>query len=858
MIEEQTETFGKKLRRLRQAAGLTQEELADRARLTPNAISALERGERRRPYPHTVRALVAALALSPESAADLSAAVPSRSESPLVEPPSPDWAITMRVFDLVGREREIDELHTLIQRGGPRLITLTGPGGVGKTSLAMYLVEALSSQFAEGAIFVPLAPLADPALVLPTIAQSLGLREMGGHSVREHLHAHVSGRRMFLALDNLEHLLSAAPDIAALVGASSGLVVLVTSRAPLRLRGEQEYPVRPLPLPTLTRVPDLADLDGNPSVELFVERAQSVSPDFALTRQNAAAVAAICRRVDGLPLALELAAARIRTLSPTALLARLDQSLPLLSGGARDLPERQRTMERAIEWSYDLLGPEQQALFRRMAVFADGWTLEAAEAIGASGVANGGTVVEHLADLVEQSLVLVEPGEDRRFRLLRPVHEYARRRLEACDEAEETQWRHAAYFVGLADVALPQLKGPDQVAWLTLLEAENDNLRQAMTWLIDQRELDRAAAFGFSLWLFWWMRGLFSEGLRWMGMVLEPSAEATPWARAWALLTAGVLRYGQGDYDKAAEEVKASLELFRLVGDQTGTYTAIGMAGLTAISREDYDRGASLVEEAVRLCQAAGDTWTMTMLRTYSAAIPLNRGDFDRAAQLAGEALAFARQMGDRIGIYASLFSLASVARAGGKWTEAARLLQEALALSVEIGDRGNAAYCLEGLASIAAGQGDLIRAARLWGVAESLLESSEAAVYVHTPDRTVHAQTVAAARTRFDALIWADAWSTGRTLSLDGAVAEANGFAAEIMDAVPAPKAVANLPAGLSEREIEVLRLIAQGLSNAQAAERLFLSPRTVEAHLRRIYEKLGGVSRFEAIRFALAHGLA
>jgi predicted ATPase/DNA-binding CsgD family transcriptional regulator len=858
MSDELAETFGQKLRRLRQARGLTQEELARRAGLTPNAISALERGERRRPYPHTVRALGEALALSAELVAELNAAVPSRTESPFSESPSTDGADKMPVIPLVGREREVDELDQLLRRPGVRLITLTGPGGVGKTSLAMRLVDEFGGRFADGAVFVPLAPLADPALVLPTIAQGLGLREVGGQSVRQQLHGYLGERQMLLALDNLEHLLDSASDIADLLWASNELRILVTSRAPLRLRGEQEYPVRPLRLPALSRVPDVADLDGNPAVELFVERAKSVSPDFALTRQNAAAVAAICRRVDGLPLALELAAARIRTLSPTALLARLDQSLPLLSGGARDLPERQRTMERAIEWSYDLLGAEQQALFRRVSVFDGGWTLDAAEAVGVAGEADGGKVFEHLADLVEQSLVFVEPGEDQRFRLLRPVREYARRRLEVSDEAEETQQRHTAYFTALAEAALPRLKGPEQVAWLTLLEAENDNLRQTMTWLIGRRDFDRAAAFGFSLWLFWWMRGLFSEGLRWMAMIVEPATEATSWARAWALLTAGVLRYGQGDYDRAADAVEASLDLFRLVGDDSGFYTATGMAGLTAISRDDYERGAVLVEEAVRLSQAAGDTWNMTMLRTYSAAIPLSRGDYEHAARLAREGLALAREMGDRIGIYVSLFSLASAARAGGDRAEAARLLREALKLSVEIGDRGNAAYCLEGLASMAAGQGDVVRAARLWGAAEALLESSEAAIYVHTPDRKVHADAVAAARARADAGQWEDDWIAGRALSLSDAVAEADRLAAEIVDTFPTQSAARSHPAGLSEREVEVLRLIAQGLSNAQAAERLYLSPRTVEAHLRRIYEKLGGLSRFEAIRFALDHGLA
>ncbi|HET8523536.1 MAG TPA: helix-turn-helix domain-containing protein, partial [Thermomicrobiales bacterium] len=693
---------------MRQAAGFTQEELADRAGLTPNAISALERGERRRPYPHTVRSLSEALALTSEVVAELTEAIPVRGDASSLEPSRIDASSTGHMPALVGRAREMQDLDRLLQSPGPRLITLTGPGGVGKTSLAMRILDLYGDRFSGGAIFIPLAPLSDPALVVPTIAQSLGLRELSGQTVRQHLYAYLETRQMLLVLDNVEHLLDAAPDIAELLGVARELTVLATSRAPLRLRGEQEYPIRPLSLPALARIPDVADMEGNPAVELFVERAQAVNPEFALTRQNAAAVAAICRRVDGLPLALELAAARIRALSPTALLARLDQSLPLLSGGARDLPERQRTMERAIEWSYDLLDPGQQALFRRVSAFAGGWTLEAAEAIGGDSETSSGTVVERLAELIEQSLVLVEPGEERRFRLLRPVREYARRALEAHHEADETDRRHAEYFITLADQALPQLKGPDQITWLALLEAENDNLRQTMAWLIERRDFDRAAQFGFSLWLFWWMRGLFSEGLRWMEMILNPAAGATPWARGWALLTSGVLRYGQGDYERAATDIAASLDLFQLVRDDTGAYIAMGMAGLTAISRDDYVRGSTLIEEAVRRCQAVGDTWTMIMLRTYSAAIPLNRGDYGHASRLAEEGLSLAREIGDRIGIYVSLFSLASVARVSGERVKAARLLREALALSVEIGDRGNAAYCLEALAGMEAGQGDV------------------------------------------------------------------------------------------------------------------------------------------------------
>jgi predicted ATPase/DNA-binding XRE family transcriptional regulator len=796
MGDERIESFGQRLRRLRQTAGLTQEELAERANVAPNAISALERGERRRPYPHTVRALTEALALSPDVAASLMAVVPSRTAArPTEQRLSEDFRLPLG-GSLVGREREFADLIQLLQQPDVRLVTLTGPGGVGKTSLAMHLVDAISDRYSDGAHVVALASLVDPTLVIPTIAHVYGLREAEGQTARHNLHAYLREKKMLLVLDNLEHLITVAPEIAQLLAASRGLTVLATSRAPLRLRGEREYPIRPLDVPELTRLPAVADLEGNPAVDLFVERARAVNPAFELTRHNAAAVAAICRRLDGLPLALELAAARIRTLSPTTLLARLDQSLPLLADGARDLPDRQRTMERAIGWSYDLLDTAQQSLFRRLSVFAGGWTLQAPESICVGDDLRGG-VHDHLAALVEQSLVLVEPGEERRFRLLEPVRQYAKLRLEVNREGDDTRHRQAAFYAVLAKDALPQLKSPDQIVTLAMLEAENDNLRQAMGWLIERREMDQAASFAFSLWLFWWMRGLFTEGLRWTTMILEPSAESSPWARAWASLTAGVLLYGRGDYERAAVAVDGSHHLFRQVYDEPGAYTAIGMAGLIAISRNDYERGAILVEEGVRLSQAAGDTWNMLMLRTYSAAIPLSRGDYAEAERFAREGLALARSMGDRIGVYVSLFSLASIARAKGDRTGAARFLQEALALSVEIGDRGNVAYCLEGLAAMAAGQDDLVRAARLWGAAEALLEGSEAAVYVHTPDRAQHAEAVAAARSRLDSSMWTSAWSAGRTLSLADAASEADDLAAEIANAASTPANAARLPRG-------------------------------------------------------------
>ena len=399
------ETFAERLRSLREAAGLTQEELALRAGLSPSAVGVLERGARRRPYPHTVRAIAETLGLSEEGRASLLATVPKRGETAasvevvsyaLPELPNP-------ATPLVGREREVEEVAGMLTEQDVRLLTLTGTGGVGKTRLATEVARKAGATFPGGVAFVGLAPLGDPVLVLPTIARTLGLRESDHRSPEEVLADHLRAKRLLLVLDNFEHLLDAAAGVAGLIEACPDLAVLATSRAPLRVRGEQEYPIQPLPLPSSIRSSEREVLE-TPSGRLFVERARASSPSFALSPENAEAVVAVCWRVAGLPLALELAAAKARFLEPTALLARLDQALS--TAWARDLPERQRTMRATMAWSEDLLDEKECALFRRLSVFAGGFTLESAEAIGAAGSVGRDDILGLIGDLVEQSLVV--------------------------------------------------------------------------------------------------------------------------------------------------------------------------------------------------------------------------------------------------------------------------------------------------------------------------------------------------------------------------------------------------------------------------------------------------------------------
>ena len=768
--------FGARLRQVREAAGLTQEDLAARAGLSAKGISDLERGARRRPHPHTVRALADALELSEDQRAALVAAVPKRGDTTPADRATGSGSILpVPPTPLVGRERNLKEVVRFLRRREVRLLTLTGTGGVGKTRLALEAARDAGEFFMDGVAFIALAPLNNAELVVSSVVRSFGLRETTGQSPREALLAYLRAKQLLLTLDNFEHLLEAASEVSWLIETCPNLTVLVTSRAPLHVQGEQEYLVPPLALPASTRSPTVEEVVGSPSGRLFMERARAASPAFGLDEANAAAVASICWRLAGLPLALELAAAKVRFLDPAMLLSRLDRTLS--AGWSRGLPERQRTVRATLDWSHDLLSEAEKALFRCLSVFAGGFTLEAAEAVGAAGrEVNAEDVLGLLERLVEQSLVEAEvAGKEPRYRMLEPVRQYALQKLEESGEARTIGRGHASYFLALAERAYPELMGARQVDWLERLDLENDNLMAAVSWALDAGETETAARLGWALWLFWMIRGYQHEGRRWMEAVLE--RELSPALRARALVAVASLAYGYGDYEWCERYSEEGLKLSQQVGDKIGVAWARFGLGVVALSRTDHEEATPRLQEALRSFRQADEDFGVARATICLGMVALMRGDMGRAKGAFEEALMVARRIGDRTGACITLYNLAQVALSRGDHDRAGSLFEEGLILSEQVADRANVAYCVEGLATVAEAQGKAERSARLLGAAEGLLEVLGAPVYTYyKPDPSLYERTKASARSRLGEEVFEEAWAGGRAMTFERAV----GYAVE------------------------------------------------------------------------------
>jgi predicted ATPase/class 3 adenylate cyclase/Tfp pilus assembly protein PilF len=620
---------------------------------------------------------------------------------------------------LIGREKEVAQVCDLLRREETRLLTLTGPGGIGKTRLALQAAADLLEDFRDGAFFAPLATQSEAELFFSAIAETLGVREIGEQLLGESLKEHLREKRLLLLLDNFEQVLGAAPAVTELLAASPGLKVLATSRAPLGLYGEKEYAVPPLSVPDVRHLPDLKTLSQYEAVRLFIERAKSAKADFEVTNESAPVVAEICVRLDGLPLAIELAAARIKMLPPKALLERLSSRLKLLTGGARDLPERQRTLRGAIEWSHALLDEGERVLFARLAVFSGGRTLEAIEAICDAQGDLPVDAFEGVSSLLDKSLLRQEEGPESepRFVMLETIHEYAREKLEQSAEAEEIKRAHAEYFLTLAEEANPELKGPNQLKWLERLEAEHDNMRAALSWALEQAEAQLALRLGGALWWFWYLHGHYSEGRRWLEAALAVAGRVSPSAQAMALAGVGALAMDQGDLDRVEEAGEEGLEL--LVHEprdesEAKPYLHIGL-GFVALSREDYSRATELFEESLALSREKQDAWGLAGSLMCLALVSYDRGDSERATELLEESMDLYREQGDKHGLADCLINLGLVVYSQGDLGRAAKHTEEGVALHRELGAGADTAIGLCNLGWMALLQNDLDRAADLY-----------------------------------------------------------------------------------------------------------------------------------------------
>jgi predicted ATPase len=643
---------------------------------------------------------------------------------------------------LVDRQQDAAAIVDLVVNQGARLVTLTGPGGAGKSRLAIEVAARLSPEFAGGARFVDLSPVQSASLVPGAIAGGLGLRTSGDKLMAD-LISYLRSRRLLLLIDNFEQVSGAAPVLSELLAGAPGLTVLVTSRSVLRLRGEHEFAVSPLGFPpAVTAGEDVARLRQYPAVQLFAERARAAAPGFELTDDNAPAVAEICRRLDGLPLAIELAAARVRLLPPRALLARLSDGLQVLTSGARDLPERQRTIKDTLDWSYALLPPGEQALFARLGVFAGTFGLPAAQAVGVEGDTvppepeQSDQVIDGLSSLVDNSLVQVEPyGAEPRFRLLDTVRQYALQRLRETADWAGAHDRHAAYFLALAEPAESELSGPGQLAWLERLEIRHDNLAAALSWLTSTGQLGKVVHSLWATWRFWWLRGHADELGQFTAKILTSSQDMAAHDRALALSGSAFVSLASGDETTAELLFEESLPLYQQSKDPLGGALAAAALGHLLAEWRDYRGATELLEQTRRQldtpeARALADAnrvqylLVLALTENFLGQIQLSNGQHDRAARHFASGLQAARDAPDRFTILVSLYDLALSTQAQGNLTGAADLLEEGKSLAADTGDKPSTAYYLEALAEVASRQHDTERASQLRAAAKSLLEA--------------------------------------------------------------------------------------------------------------------------------------
>lgn len=859
--------------------------------------------------------------------------------------------IPAQLTPLIGRAQELEAVMTLLRQPEVRLVTLTGTGGVGKTRLGLQVATALLDDFVEGVYFVPLAFISDSGLVATTINRVLGVNESGELAPFDLLKSSIQDRHLLLLLDNFEQLLPAAPELANLLAACPCLKVLVTSRAVLHIRGEYDFSVSPLELPDLAHLPQSEMLSQYAAVSLFLQRARAALPGFQMTLANARTIAEICVRLDGLPLAIELAATRVKLLPPQALLTRLEHRLQVLTSQTQDVPLRQQTLRNMLAWSYDLLEAREQTLFRRLSILVGGCTLGAVEGIYTLLGDRPAYVLDEVSSLIDKSLLqqTEQETEEPRFAMLETIREYGQEKLDASGEAESTRQAHALYYLQLSEHAEIEIGGSRQAAWLERLEREHGNLRAALHWSLEQAaNEDSKAAYnkevalrlGGALRNFWLVHGHISEGRTFLDRALVTQGSIDPTVQAKALVVAGQLAFTQSDHDRAEMLCKDGLALYRTLEDQLGIAISLSLLGsvawtkgsmaeartlteesltiarqidameLTAytlfvlglvdssqgeyaradstfeeslaihrkfrnkrgmahtlsqlaqvlfVAQTDAARVISLLEECLALSKEVGFKEGIAAYYCVSGQVALGQGDLASARSLAEQSVASYRAIGHRHGTAKSLALLGKVVAADGDLAAAQTLYEESLTISSELSEKWVAAVYLVELGEVIAARRQLAWAAQLWGASEALREAC--GIPIPRIERADYERSASAARVHLGEKAFAAAWAEGRSMTSQQALA-AKGQKLSLQEASNrAPDALTPLltyPDGLTAREVEVLCLVAKGLTDAQVAASLVISPRTVHAHLSSIYSKLAITSRSAATRYAIEHHLA